>query len=112
MKTAWLIGIYTIDIDLRIEELGYTVTRVYAAPEAIDSFKIGPDLIVFAEDGLSNLEDMESMRHVFPEAVIISIPVNHDFLEDCLSYSERRSSEQSVARLLWQINEREHRWDN
>lgn len=112
MKTAWLIGLYTTDVDCRIEDLGYTVSHVYATSEAIDSFQYGPELIVFSDDGTSDLDAMEKMRHVFPKSLIISIPVSHFFLEDCLSYSDRRSGEQSVARLLYQINEREHRWDN
>lgn len=112
MKNAWLIGVYTIDVECRIEDLGYTVTHVYATPETIDTIQYGPELIVFSDDGVSNIDKMETIRHVFPEALIISIPVSHFFLEDCLSYSDRRSSEQSVARLLYQIYEREHRWDN
>lgn len=112
MKNAWLIGVYTIDVDCRVEDLGYTVTQVFATPEAIDSFQTAPELIVFSDDGLSNLDQMETVRHVFPNSLLISVPVSHFFLENCQSYSDRRSSEQSVARLVYQINEREHRWDN
>jgi hypothetical protein len=112
MKTAWLIGVYTTDVDCRIEDLGYTVSHVYATPEAIDSIQQGPELIVFSDDGNSAQDSMETIRHIFPKSLIISIPVSHFFLENCLSYSDKRSGEQSVARLLYQINEREHRWDN
>ena len=112
MKKAWLIGVYTTDVDCRIEDLGYTVSNVYATSEAIDTIQNGPELIVFSDDGVSNLDEMETIRHVFPQSLIISMPAGHFFLEDCLSYSERRSSEQSVARLLSDINAREHRWDH
>lgn len=113
MKDAWLIGLYTTEVECRVEELGYTVTHVYATSEAIDSLQQNaPELIVFSDDGLTHLDQMEAIRHVFPNSLLISVPVSHFFLENCVSYSDKRSSEQSVARLIYQINEREHRWDN
>jgi hypothetical protein len=112
MRTAWLIGVYTIETECRIEELGYTISNVYATIEAIDSCFHPPDIIVFSEDGVNSLDDMELARQVFPETLIISVMASHVFLDNCQSYSERRSSEQSLARLLFEINAREHRWDN
>lgn len=112
MRKAWLIGVYTIEIDSRIEELGYTLTHVFATPELIDSFNNPPDMIVFVDDSVSGLQSMEHLRHVFPDSLMISLPLPNIFLEGCLSYSDRRAGEQSVARLLSQIYEREHRWDN
>ncbi|HEY0744063.1 MAG TPA: hypothetical protein VGD40_21500 [Chryseosolibacter sp.] len=112
MRTAWLIGVYTIEMECRIEDLGYSLSHVFATSESIDSFQDSPELIVFADDGLNTALDMEFTRKIFPDALIISVAANHIFLEDCLSYSDRRSGEQSVARLIHQINEREHRWDN
>jgi hypothetical protein len=112
MHNAWLIGVYTIETECRIEDLGYSLSHVFATPSLIDSSLSAPDLIVFADDGLNNLDEMETLRYVFPSALIISVAANHIFWEDCLTFAERRSSEQSVARLLYQIHEREHRWDN
>jgi hypothetical protein len=109
---AWLVGVYTIEIDARIEELGYALTHVFATPEVVDSFTNAPDMVVFADDGVSDLSGMENLRHVFPTAIMISIQLSNTFLEECLSYNDRRTGEQSVARLLHQIYEREHRWDN
>ncbi len=112
MRTAWLIGVYTIETECRIEDLGYCISHVYGTIEAIESFKNPPDIIVFSEDGLNSLRDMEFARNIFPDVLIISVAASHVFLEDCCSYSDRRSGEQSIARLLHEINAREHRWDN
>ena len=112
MRKAWLIGVYNIETECRIEDLGYTVSHVFETPAMIDSSLKAPDLIVFADDGLDCIDQMETLRYVFPTALIISIVAKHVFWDDCLTYAERRSSEQSVARLLHQILEREHRWDN
>jgi hypothetical protein len=112
MNNAWLIGVYTIEMENRIEELGYSISQVYATPEAVDSFESAPDLIVFSDEGSSDLNEMELMRHVFPSSLIVSIPASHVFMENCLTFGQRKSGEQSVARLLSQIYEREHRWDN
>jgi hypothetical protein len=112
MRNAWLIGVYTIETECRIEDLGYSVSNVFSTPAMIDSSLAAPELIVFSDDGVNSLEAMEKLRYVFPEALIISIAANYIFWEECLSYGERHSSEQSVARLLHQIHEREHRWEN
>lgn len=112
MRNAWLIGVYTIETECRIEDLGYSVSHVFATPAVIDLSLSAPDLIVFSDDGLNSLSEMETLKYVFPGALIISVAANHIFWEDCLTFSDRRSSEQSVARLLHQILEREHRWDN
>jgi len=112
MRKAWLIGVYTTETECRIEDLGYILCHVFSTASVIDSSLSPPDLIVFSEDGLNCIDEMETLRYVFPTALIISIVAKHVFWEECLTYSERRSSEQSVARLLNQILEREHRWDN
>jgi hypothetical protein len=112
MRKAWLIGVYTSEVECRIEDLGYSLTQVFSMPSMIDSSLKAPDLIVFSDDGLDCIDQMETLRYVFPTALIISIVAKHVFWEDCLTYTERRSSEQSVARLVNQILEREHRWDN
>jgi hypothetical protein len=109
---AWLVGVYTVEIASRIEELGYSLAQVFATPELVDTFSNAPDMIVFADDGVSDLSSMETLRHVFPAVIMISVPVPNTFLAECLSYADRRAGEQSVARLLYQIYEREHRWDN
>src|ERR1044071_4728035 len=99
MRKAWLIGVYTIETECRIEDLGYTLCHVFATPSVIDSSLSAPDLIVFSDDGLNCIDEMETLRYVFPKSLIISIVAKHVFWEDCFTYAEKRSSEQSVARL-------------
>lgn len=112
LKKAWLIGLYTVDLDARIEELGYTIDDVFSSTE-IPKTKDHPDLIVITEDPLNDYVHMMTEMHVrFPEALIVSLSVSSFFLEDCLIYNSERSSKRSVARLVTKINEMEHRWDN
>src|SRR5688572_21595502 len=54
IKTAWLIGVYTNDIEYRIKRLGYKLTHYY--PDLTFNKKGGPPpaMIVFSEDAFSD----------------------------------------------------------
>jgi hypothetical protein len=74
VKNAWLIGLYTIDIEARIESLGYKLTRLCESLEEenhTDEEK--PSLIVFSDDVFSDVRSMRIAKNSFPNALLISI---------------------------------------
>lgn len=110
-KSAWLIGLYTPDIEHRIESLGYRLTRCYADVDFKQESNDKPGLIVFSEDEFSDPDWMFLLRHSYPESVMITLPI-HTTLQTYVysGIGEPRTS--SIQRLITSIQEREHRWDN
>jgi hypothetical protein len=109
-KVAWLVGLYTAEMDARIEKLGYKLTRLFPDLTFVGKVEEQPDLIVFSEDEFSDPETMLMARNSYPEAVMISLPVEMLFImkENPLASKGKHS----IARLVSTIQHRENRWDN
>jgi hypothetical protein len=111
-KTAWLIGIYTNEIEYRISLMGYKLTRYFADLSLLNGQEKHPAMVVFSEDRFSNPAHMEHIRAVYPNTLIISLalhlPSDHPFYHHPL----KTSSYNSILRLLTSIQEMETRWDN
>ena len=81
MRNAWLIGVYTVETECRIEDLGYSVSHVFATPSVMDSSLPAPDLIVFSDDGLNSLDAMETLKCICSaKALVISVAGQSRFL--------------------------------
>jgi hypothetical protein len=111
-KNAWLIGLFSSDIDGRIQSLGFKLTQFY--PDLNFSLESNerPALIVVSEDIFTPLDRMSRLIKLFPEAVILSVPAH--FQASNMWYPEDIDNNLgiSVNRLLTTIREREFRWDN
>jgi hypothetical protein len=107
-KIAWLIGIYTYEMDCRIESLGYTLVQNFADDGSIKPTQDEPDLIVVSEDEFLAPVSYALIKELFPDVLLISVPsVSYSSL-----HPDFTKGKQSVARLITQIQERYHRWDN
>jgi hypothetical protein len=108
-KNAWLIGLYTTDIEHRIESLGYRLIHCYAGLDFQHKGTDAPALIVFSEDEFSNPDWMFSLRNSYPESVMISMPIHAASYPHSVNNNPGKSS---IRRLIFSIQERLHRWDN
>jgi hypothetical protein len=111
-KNAWLIGLYTNDIEARIERLGYKLTRLCPDLQDRDMLDDKPSLIVFSEDQFSPIDAMYMAKRAYPEVLLISLPVRIEWGRDTSQYSFKKESQISINRLITSIKEREYRWDN
>jgi hypothetical protein len=105
VKNAWLIGLYTIDIEARIESLGYKLTKLCASLEENNTDIEKPSLIVFSDDVFSDVRSMRIAKNSFPDALLISLAGGN---ERPLEKGEKTSA----IRLISIIKGRENRWDN
>jgi hypothetical protein len=108
-KNAWLIGLYTMDVEAKVESLGYKITRLitdlqHCAPEE------NPSLIVFCDDYFKTMESMSIAKVFFPQALLMSLPSGVEFSKN--QSAPINKPDPSVQRLLTSIKEREYRWDN
>ncbi len=111
MKNAWLIGLYTVELDARINDLGYRLENVFADIDSVVAGDSAPELIVLSEVPDTEGADLPKVSEQFPQSLIISLPVNRFFL-DQLPLGGERSAKRSVARLTQLIQGHACRWDN
>ena len=102
-KMAWLIGLYTNEIQASIERLGYRLSRFYPHLNSIKTDE-RPSLIVFSEDEFTDTDGMFALKDLYPEAVMITLPAGIS--------REKHAEVISVTRLVSDIQHREYRWDN
>lgn len=110
-KIAWLIGLYTVDIEARITSLGYKLTRFYSHLREHQD-EDAPSLIVFSNDNFHDVETMHIAKSFFPKSLLISLPVRIESVENAFDYPEHLAPGPSMSRLINSIKEREYRWDN
>ena len=112
VKTAWLIGVYTNDIEYRIKRLGYKLTHYY--PDLNFNKKGGPPpaMIVFSEDVFSDPHAMEKLRIIYPKTIMIRLPVYFPSEDPAHHRPSKMSSYNSILRLITNIQEMETRWEN
>lgn len=111
-KNAWLIGLYTIDIEARIANLGYKLTRFYSNIKDHREGDDVPELIVFSNDNFNDVETMYMAKNFFPQSLLISLPAHIESVENAFEYPIDRVPGPSMSRLINSIKEREYRWDN
>jgi hypothetical protein len=112
LKSAWLVGIYTSEIDLRVADLGFQITKVVSTIIDEHASEHAPALLVFSEDQFTDGDSMYAAKDYFPESIMVSLPALNSWQEDEYAYSWKERHEPSVSRLVTSILEREHRWDN
>lgn len=112
LKTAWLVGLYTNDIEHRIKRLGYKLTHYYPDLDFSKAPKEPPVMIVFSDYQFSNPECMERLRLLYPKVIMISLPVY--LPSDHPSYHQPMKSATygALLRLITSIQEMETRWEN
>lgn len=109
LRTAWLIGTFTNEIDARIRSLGYRIDHYFPDSSMVKLGADEPGLIVISDDDFTDATSFEIIRELFPDTLLISLPsvsyysMNPEF---------NPKAKQSVARLINLINERVFRWDN
>lgn len=108
-KTAWLVGIYTYEMDLRIEALGYSITKNIPPDGCLSVSDDMPDLVVIAEDPITESMPFDLVKEMVPDTLVISLP---SVFYNSMNPSFQRGPEQSIARLVHKIQERFLRWDN
>jgi hypothetical protein len=109
LRSAWLIGTFTNEIDARVRSLGYRIEHFF--PE-YSSVRIGadePGLIVITDDHFTDSMSYELIRELYPDSLLISLP-SANYYSTNPDFNPR--TKQSVARLVNMINERVFRWDN
>jgi hypothetical protein len=111
-KTAWLIGLYNNDLEYRIRNLGYKLTRFYPDLNFDNKTEDTPLLIAFSEDQFSDPENMDKLKSLYPKTVMIRLPLyppaDHPSYHNPLQHHCRHA----VTRLIMKIHETENRWDN
>ncbi len=112
LRNAWLIGLYTTELDSRIISLGFEVTKVLARIDEEHKSEEAPELLVFSEDNFTDIDSMYTAKDLFPDAVLVSIPALTSWQEDEYAYSWKEKHNPSIHRLVSSILERVHRWDN
>lgn len=112
LKSAWLVGLYTNDIEYRIKRLGYKLTHYYPDLDLTKVAKEPPVMIVFSDYQFSEPGNMERLRLIYPKAVMISLPVY--LPSDHYSYHQplKSSTYGALLRLITSIQEMETRWEN
>lgn len=108
-KTAWLVGIYTYEMDQRIQALGYLVTKNFPPDGGLSVDDETPDLVVIAEDPITESMPFDLVKELVPETLVISLP---SVFYNAINPSIQRGPEQSIERLVNKIQERFLRWDN
>jgi hypothetical protein len=111
-KTAWLIGMYTNDIEYRVKRLGYKLTHYYPDLNFNKRWGQPPPMIVFSEDLFSDPDGIVKLRTVYPKTIMISLPVYFPSEDPSHHKPMRMSSYGSILRLITSIQEREMRWEN
>jgi hypothetical protein len=111
-KNAWLVGLYTSDIETRIERLGYKLTRLFPDLTFIGKVEESPSLIVFSEDQFSDPNAMLQARNYYPDAVMISLPIEMLFAMKEHPGSMKPKNQHSIIRLITLIQHMENRWNN
>src|SRR5687768_14428570 len=111
-KTAWLIGLYTNDIEYRVKRLGYTLTNFYPDLNFNKKSDSPPSMIVFSEDQFNDPDGLQRLRRIYPKTIMIKLPVY--FPSDNPSYHQplKASAYGSILRLITNIQEMETRWEN
>lgn len=112
LKSAWLIGTYTNDIEYRVRRLGYKLTHYYPDIHFEKRSGTPPPMIVFSEDRFADPEDIHRLREVYPKTIMISIPVYFPSEDPSCHKPLKASSYGSLLRLITNIQERETRWEN
>jgi hypothetical protein len=112
IKTAWLVGLYTMDIEERIESLGYKLTRLFTDLQPNTPEEGKPSLIVFSDDRFTSLDSMYIAKDTFPQALLISIPARVDAGTKWIDDDREGQTDSPMERLILSIKEREYRWDN
>ncbi|MBT1698297.1 hypothetical protein KK083_15505 [Fulvivirgaceae bacterium PWU4] len=111
-KTAWLIGLYNNDLEHRIKNLGYKLTRFYPDLNFDNKTEEPPLLIAFSEDQFSDPENIEKLRDMYPKTVMIKLPLYPPSDHPSYHNPSQNSARHAVIRLIMKINELENRWDN
>lgn len=111
-KTAWLIGLYNNDLEHRIKNLGYKLTRFYPDINFDNKKEEPPLLIAFSEDQFSDPENIEKLRNLYPHTVMIKLPLYPPSDHPSYHNPSQNSARHAVIRLIMKINELENRWDN
>jgi hypothetical protein len=112
LKSAWLVGLYTAEIDSRVADLGFQITKVVSNIIEEHASECAPELLVFSEDKFTDGDSMYAAKDFFPDSIIVSLPALNSWQEDEYAYSWKERHEPSVSRLVSSILEREHRWSN
>ena len=73
LKNAWLIGIYSNEMECRIKRLGYELVRYFPDLNVDLRTESAPQLIVFSEDQFQDVYAMQALRPLYPEAILISL---------------------------------------
>lgn len=111
-KNAWLIGLYTVDIEARIESLGYKLTRLFTNLQQQALGDEPPSLIVFSNGHFNDIKSMYAAKDFFPQTLLISLPVRIESVQNAFDYPMEKEPGPSMTRLITSIKEREYRWDN
>jgi hypothetical protein len=110
-KTAWLVGIYTNEIEYRIGRMGYKLTRYFTDLAMLDGEE-KPVMVVFSEDRFSHPDHVKQLRTLYPSALIISLPLHLPSDHPSYHQPSKTSSYTSIVRLITLIQEMETRWEN
>jgi hypothetical protein len=111
-KTAWLIGLYTNEIEYRIRKLGYRLMAYHPDLNFVKGTKDSPMLVVFSEDQFSDPSWMDTLRIFYPKTVMISVPLYMPSDHPSYHQPSKISSYGSILRLITSIQEMETRWEN
>jgi hypothetical protein len=111
-KPAWLIGLYTNDLEHRIKKLGYTLTRFYPDLNFDNESGDTPSLIAFSEDQFSDPANITRLRNLYPKTVMIRLPVHMPSDHPSYFNPTQDNSRHSLIRLIMKIQEMETRWEN
>lgn len=111
-KTAWLIGLYTNDLEYRVRRLGYKLTNFYPDLNFTKRNDSPPSMIAFSEDQFNDPGAVHQLRKIYPKTIMIRLPVY--FPSDNPSYHEplKANAYGAILRLLTSIQEMETRWEN
>jgi hypothetical protein len=111
-KNAWLVGLYTSDIETRIQRLGYKLTRLFPDLTFLGKVEETPALIVFSDDQFSDPGAMLKARHFYPDSVMINLPVEMLFAMKEHAGSSKPKNQHAIIRLITLIQSMENRWNN
>jgi hypothetical protein len=112
-KVAWLVGLYTIDLEIRIKDLGYRLTRVFPDLNFVGKVEEVPYLIIFSENDHADPAMMKVVRDVYRGAVMIDLPAQIPFFimnEDPEILKQK--NKHLIARLLTSVRHLPCRWEN